>query len=97
MDRGEQRRPAVGGEGQRQPVQVVVHEVELGRARQGVGDVHRLPDPAVQASGPRRSPAGTPRRAPPSVWESRVANSVTSMPRATSPSASRLVTCSQGP
>ena len=34
-------------ERERQPVEVVVDQVELGRAAQGVGDVQRLPDTAV--------------------------------------------------
>jgi hypothetical protein len=37
------------GEGQRQPVHVVVHKVELAGAAQRVGDVHRLPHSSVQA------------------------------------------------
>ncbi len=48
MDGGQQRCPAVGGEGERQPVEVVVHQVELGRAGERVRDVHRLPDPPVE-------------------------------------------------
>ena len=42
------RRRAELGEGQRQPVEVVVHQVELARPVERVGDVQRLPDPAVQ-------------------------------------------------
>ena len=34
-------------QGQRQPVDVVVDQVELRRAGEGVADVHGLPDPAV--------------------------------------------------
>jgi hypothetical protein len=36
VDGGEERRPHVGGEGERQPVQVVVNEVEVARAGQSV-------------------------------------------------------------
>ena len=39
---------AVRGEGERQPVEVVVDQVELGRAAERVRDVHRLPDAAVE-------------------------------------------------
>ena len=35
-------------EGQRQPVEVVVDEVELARALERVRDVQRLPDPPVE-------------------------------------------------
>ena len=48
VDRRHQRRPGEAGEGQRQPVEVAVDEVELARALEAVGDVQRLPDPAVE-------------------------------------------------
>ncbi len=48
MDGRHHRRPRVLAEGERQPVEVVVHQVELARPGQCVRDVQRLPDPAVQ-------------------------------------------------
>ena len=47
VNRGDERRPDVGGEGEGQPVEVVVDEVEVAGARQRVGHVERLPDAPV--------------------------------------------------
>ena len=47
VDRGEQRGAALPGEGQRQPVQMTVYQVELDGPGERVGDVHRLPYPPV--------------------------------------------------
>ena len=85
-----------GVERERQPVEVVVHEVELARAVQRVRDVQRLPHPAVDA-GVLGVAVRRHRSSVADVSESGVANRVTSTPRATSPSVSRLVTCSHGP
>ena len=84
-------------EGERKPVEMVVDEVEFAGALERVRDVQRLPDPAVHRRDPPRNPWRKRRRGSAVVTESSVANNVTSTPRATSPSASRLVTCSHGP
>ena len=66
------------------------------RALEDVGDVEQLPDLGVDACGlPNRAAADAGERA--RGCESAVANSVTSTPRATSASVSRLVTSSHGP
>ena len=96
MNGRDERRLNVRGEGEGQPIEVVVDEVEFARTRQRVRDVQRLPDAAVHRGILAYPVAQTPSRVA-VVAESSVANSVTSTPRATIPSASRLVTCSQGP
>ena len=49
MDGRHHRGPRMLAEGQRQPVEVVVHQLELTRPGQCVRYVQRLPDPAVQS------------------------------------------------
>ena len=60
MDRGHHRRLCEFREGERQPVEVVVDQVELRRAAQGVSDVERLPhspiDLALLLVGPLADP-----------------------------------------
>ena len=79
------------GQGERQPVEVTVHQVEVAGTGDRVPDVQRLGDAPVDA-GSSSYPRGITASRVAVVSESAVANSVTSTPRATRPSVSRLVT-----
>ena len=97
VDRRHHRRPGERREGERQPVEVVVDQVELRRAAAARGRRGAPPRPARRSSRPPRRGARRRRRAGRAVIESSVANSVTSTPRGARPSASSPVTSSHGP
>ena len=96
VDRRDHRRLDQAREGERHEIGLVVNEVELAGALEDMGDVEHLPDLGVDRGvlgiGRGQTPASLP-----AVRLSCVANKVTSTPRATSASVSRLVTSSHGP
>jgi hypothetical protein len=96
VDRRDHRGVDEPAPGQRQEVEVVVQQVEVRSPLEGCGDVQALGDLDVVAVVllVRRSTTEESRAA---VRESPEANSVTSTPRATSPSVSRETTSSHGP
>ncbi len=92
----DERRVRMLFERERQPVEVVVHDVELAGARERVRDVQRLPDPSVRLRVLGVAVRDDAVEAP-GVSESSVAKSVTSMPRSWRPAAIRPATRSHGP
>ena len=97
VNRRDDRRVHEAAEAERQEIEAVVDEVELVGSFECSRDVQRLPDLRVHRRILRVSRSARSRRAERAVIESAVANSVTSKPRATSPSVRSDANCSHGP
>ena len=82
---------------ERHEIHVVVEQVELGRSLEHGRDVQALRTPSRPDPDPPEYPVGIVPTSVADVSESAVANSVTSTPRATSPSVKRETNCSHGP